>query len=111
LSWRSPVRRTSALIYGERGLIEIEGECVTLTDRSGGSEDLSAADIADDSYHSAWFAGMAADFERAVIEGAQSRLAKRNLEEARATLSVIIAARESASNRSAEIKIPAIAGI
>ena len=111
LSWRSPVRRTSALIYGERGLIEVEGERVTLTDRSGGSLDLSAADIADDSYHSAWFAGMAADFERAVIEGAQSPLAKLNLEEARATLSVIVAARESASNDSAEIKIPAIAGI
>ena len=72
LSWRAPVRRTSALIYGERASIEIEGDRVMLTDRSGKVEDLSVAEIADDSYHSAWFDGVAEEFERAVTEGTDS---------------------------------------
>ena len=71
LSWRSPVRRTSALIYGEHASLEIEGDRVLLTDRAGKVEDLSVADIADDSYHSAWFAGVAEEFEQAVSRGNQ----------------------------------------
>ncbi|HYL58761.1 MAG TPA: Gfo/Idh/MocA family oxidoreductase [Candidatus Acidoferrales bacterium] len=105
LSWRSAVRKTSALIEGEKGSIEIDGERVTLTDRAGGSADLSVPDMADDSYHSAWFAGVAEDFERAVTEGPESATARLNLEEARAALSVIAAARESSSIGSAEIKL------
>src|SRR5260370_15449520 len=69
LSWRAPVRRTSALIYGELASLEIEGDRVLLTDRSGKVEDLSVADMADDSYHSAWFAEVAQEFEQAVAEG------------------------------------------
>jgi predicted dehydrogenase len=95
LSWRAPVRRTSALIYGERGCIEIEGDRVTLTDRTGAAEDLSVADVADDSYHSAWFGAMAAEFERAVTEGTNSRIARSNLVEARTAIALIEAARES----------------
>ncbi len=106
LSWRSPVRRTSALIDGEKGSIEIEGERVTLTDHSGGSEDLSTPDIADDSYHSAWFAGVAEDFERAVTEGFESATASLNLEEARAALRMIVSARESSSHGSTEVNWP-----
>ena len=98
LSWRAPVRRTSALIYGERGCIEIEGDRVTLTDRTGAAEDLSVADVADDSYHSAWFGAMAAEFERAVTEGTNSSIARGNLVEARTAIALIEAARES--NRS-----------
>jgi predicted dehydrogenase len=105
LSWRARARKTSALIEGEKGSIEIEGERVTLTDHAGRSEDLSAPDIADDSYHSAWFAGVAEDFERAVREGSESATARLNLEEARATLRVIVAARESSSDGSTEIKL------
>ena len=57
LSWRAPNRRTSAAIEGSGGAIMIEGDRVTLTTRDGATEDLSVADIPDDSYHSAWFAG------------------------------------------------------
>jgi predicted dehydrogenase len=99
LSWRAPVRRTSALIYGERGCIEIEGDRVTLTDRTGAAEDLSVADVADDSYHSAWFGAMAADFERAVTEGTNSPVARSNLVEARTAIVLIGAARESNRSR------------
>jgi predicted dehydrogenase len=105
LSWRAPVRRTSAVIFGERGCVEIEGERVILTDRSGKVEDLSVADIADDSYHSAWFAGVAEEFERAVTEGTSSPVARRNLAEARLALMLIDAARRSSSSGGIEINL------
>jgi len=106
LSWRAPVRRTSAVIYGARGCIEIEGDRVTLTDRTGAAEDLSVADVADDSYHSSWFGGMAAEFERAVTEGTNSPIAKGNLVEARAALALIEAARRSSIHKSIAIDLP-----
>jgi predicted dehydrogenase len=106
LSWRAPVRRTYALIYGEFASLEIEGDRALLTDRSGTTEDLSVADIADDSYHSAWFAGVAEEFEQAVTEGTNSPLAKRNLDEARVALMLIDAARKSSMNAGIEIHLP-----
>ncbi|MGC2445827.1 Gfo/Idh/MocA family protein, partial [Candidatus Binatus sp.] len=105
LSWRAPVRRTSALIYGERASLEIEGDRVLLTDRAGKVEDLSVADIPDDSYHSAWFGGVAEEFERAVAEGTNSRTAKRNLDEARVALMLIDAARKSSISNGIEINL------
>jgi len=105
LSWRAPVRRTSAVIYGERACIEIEGDRVTLTDRLGKVEDLSVADMADDSYHSAWFGGVAEEFERAVSEGADSSIARRNLAEARVALMLIDGARKSSGNGGIETNL------
>ena len=62
----------SAKLYGSEAALEIDGDRVMLTARSGTSEnlseDLSPAPEADDSYHSAWFAGVAAEFERAVYQ-------------------------------------------
>ena len=106
LSWRAPVRRTSALIYGERASLEIEGERVTLTDRSGTVEDLTVPDIADDSYHAAWFGAVAAEFEQAVAEGTDSPIALSNLAEARVSLVLIDAARQSATRDGVEIRLP-----
>jgi len=105
LSWRAPLRRTSAVIYGERGCIEIEVDRVTLTDRTGAVEDFSVADVADDSYHSAWFGAMAADFELAVTEGTNSPIARRNLVESRTALSLIDAARRSSIHNGAAIDL------
>jgi predicted dehydrogenase len=105
LSWRAPVRRTSAVIYGERGCIEIEGDRVTLTNRKGAIEDLSVADAADDSYHSAWFGAMAADFIGAVAAGPRSPIVRENLAEARGSLALIEASRESALSGSLAVKI------
>ena len=106
LSWRAPVRRTSALVYGDRASLEIEGERVTLTDRSGTVEDLSVADVADDSYHAGWFGAVAAEFEQAVAEGTDSPIALRNLAEARISLALIDAARQSATRDGVEISLP-----
>ena len=106
LSWRAPVRRTSALIYGELGCIEIEGDRVTLTDRDGKSEDLSLPDVADDSYHPAWFGGVAEEFEQAVAEGPDSMVARLNLAEASSSLKLIVAARESSAQNGAAVPIP-----
>jgi predicted dehydrogenase len=105
LSWRAPVRRTSALIYGELASLEIEGDRVLLTDRSGTTEDLSVPDIADDSYHSAWFEGVAAEFELAVTEGTGSALAQRNLTETRVALMLIDAARKSSMSAGLEMHL------
>ena len=97
LSWRAPVRRTSTVLYGDRAMLEIEGDRVILTERSGHVDELSVQDAPDDSYHSAWFGKMAEDFERAIAAGAGSPVAARNLLEARTALSLIVAARESSS--------------
>ncbi len=64
LSWRAPVRRTSAIICGERGEIEIDADRVILTERGKSAEDLSEPDLADDSYHPAWFGGVAAEWRK-----------------------------------------------
>ncbi|MHB8382422.1 MAG: Gfo/Idh/MocA family protein, partial [Candidatus Binataceae bacterium] len=106
LSWRGPARKTSALIYGELGMLEIEGERVTFTDRSGHIEELPVIDIPDDSYHCAWFAGMAEEFERAVSAGPGCSAVRVNLAEARAALALTLAARSSASTEGASIRIP-----
>ena len=97
LSWRSPVRRTSAVIYGEHGMLEIEGERVVLTSRSGTSEIHPIEDMPDDSYHSAWFAGMAADFERAIAEGPNGPTVRENRAEIKSALALIEGARRSSA--------------
>jgi predicted dehydrogenase len=104
LSWRSPVRRTRAMLYGSEAALEIEGDRAILTARSGRSEDFSAAPEIDDSYHSAWFAGIAADFERAVREGVGSSIAVENLAEARAALALTLGALESSQQSSVLVK-------
>jgi predicted dehydrogenase len=109
LSWRSPVRRTRAMLYGSEAALEIDGDRVTLTARSGKSEDVSPTPEPDDSYHSAWFAGMAADFERAVREsiegGVKSATAAENLAEARAALVLTVGAQESSRLGGSRVKI------
>jgi predicted dehydrogenase len=96
LSWRSPVRRTSAVIYGADAMLEIEGDRIVVTNRSGISEDHSVIDMPDDSYHSAWFAGMAADFERAIEEGIDGPTMRENQAEIRTAIALTEGARRSA---------------
>ena len=105
LSWRAPVRRTRAMLYGSEGALEIEDGRVILTARSGTSEDLSPAPEADDSYHCGWFAGMAADFERAMREGPAAALAAENLAEARTALMLTLGAQESSRNGGSQVKL------
>jgi len=106
LSWRAPVRRTRAMLYGSEGALEIEDGHVVLTARSGRSEDLSPALEADDSYHSTWFAGMAADFEQAIRNGAAlGDPAMENLAETRAALALTLGAQESGRQGSIQVKL------
>ncbi len=105
MSWRAPVRRTSASLYGERAALEIEGDRLILTERGGRTEDLSVVDAPDDSYHSAWFAGVAAEFEQAIGEGPGSAAALRNIREVSTALRLIEAARESSARTGAEIAL------
>lgn len=94
LSWRAPVRRTSATLYGDEGLLEIEGNRIFLTARSGKVEDLSVSDAPDDSYHSAWFGNLAAEFE-CLVTGSNKQTGAANLAEAKAALAMTLAARKS----------------
>jgi len=103
MSWRAAVRRTSALISCEGGSLEVESDRVILTGRGGASEELPIADIPDDSYHSAWFAGVAEQFEAAINAGPASPAPRTNLAEARAALAIILASRESSSKGGAQV--------
>ncbi len=106
LSWHAPERRTSARIVGERGRLEIEGDRVLLVDDSGkAADDVSVADAPDDSYHSAWFGGVAAEFEAALRSGPASEVARRNRAEARNCMATIEAARLSATQGGAKLQI------
>jgi predicted dehydrogenase len=105
LSWRAPVRRTRAMIYGSEAALEIEDRRIILTGRSGNAEDLSVDGEPDDSYHSAWFAKVAGDFEQAVGEGANSPLAVQNLTEAQAALGLMLGARESHRQGGTTVKL------
>ncbi|HVC43396.1 MAG TPA: Gfo/Idh/MocA family oxidoreductase [Candidatus Binataceae bacterium] len=105
LSWRSPVRRTSAMIYGAEAMLEIEGDRIALTDRSGASEDLSVSDLPDDSYHAAWFAGMAADFERAIDAGCDGSIVGENRAEVRAAVALTEGSMRSAEAAGARVPI------
>jgi predicted dehydrogenase len=95
LSWRAGVRRTSASIVGDRATLEIEGDSIRL--KEGASEqDLSVVDAPDDSYHSAWFGALAAEFAAAIALGGGA-IMETNLAEARSALGVILEARASAA--------------
>jgi predicted dehydrogenase len=97
LTWGAPARRTAAVIVGTAGLLEIEGDKVLLTERSGSSTDYSIEDDPDDSYHPAWFKLAAADYERALNEGTSAEIARVNHDEAAAALRLTIAAFRSAA--------------
>ena len=107
LSWRAEQRRTHATIVGTSGSLEIGSERLFLTQRQRPSEELLVDDIPDDSYHSAWFSGVAAEFESAISEGPNSSIARYNLAEARTALALCVAARVSAKNRGSQTDIAA----
>lgn len=105
LSWRAPVRRTSAMLYGSAGMLEIEENRVILYPRTGAPKDLSVADAADDSYHPSWFSGAAAEFVQAVRTGPSTTAAQSNLLEAKYALALIIAARQSDAQQGSSISL------
>jgi hypothetical protein len=92
-------------MYGEQAILEIEGDRVLLTDRSGKSEDHSVTDMPDDSYHSAWFGGIAAEFERAIGEGADGPTVGENQAEVRSALALTEGARRSAADGKRAINV------
>ncbi len=107
LSWRAAARRTSAVITGERGALEIENDRIILIDGCGNRSAMPVSDIPDDSYHSSWFSGIASLFVEAVTRGSDSEPAITNLDEARNALISIISARHSAKNDGVAVTISA----
>lgn len=108
LSWRAGTRCTSAVIHGSAGTLRIEENHLSLTARSGLVEHYSVVDAIDDSYHPTWFAGMAAEFERAIAEGPDGAIARNNLAEAQAAMELIVAARESSQHRGVSVALQPI---
>ncbi|MBV8357835.1 MAG: Gfo/Idh/MocA family oxidoreductase [Deltaproteobacteria bacterium] len=96
LMWGAPVRRTTAVIVGTAGLLEIEGDKILLTEHPGRSTDCSVTDIPEDSYHAPWFMAAAADYERVLNQGRDAELALVNLHEAVTALTLTRAAQQSA---------------
>jgi predicted dehydrogenase len=109
LSWRAPVRRTSALLYGGEGILEIEDNAIRLTGRSGVSEDLSVVEEPDNSYHPAWFAALAQEFEEAIAQGPQGQIARRNQREAATALAMLNAAKASHAAAEAPVALATLA--
>jgi len=107
LSWRARERRTYATIVGTNGSLEVGSERLVLNEAHKPCLEFSVHDIPDDSYHAAWFSGVAASFESAISEGPDSTIARANLLEARTALAVIVAARVSAKNRGFKTDIEA----
>jgi len=97
LSWRAPARRTSAMLYGDQGMLEIEGSSVRLATRTGVSEELAVVEEPDNSYHPAWFAALAQEFEVAIAQGPQGPIARQNQSEATTALAMLEAAKASHS--------------
>lgn len=97
LTWGAPVRRTTALILGTTGLVQIDGNRIHFEDASRETVDHSVTGEAEDSYHRSWFEAAAADYERALMEGPQSALARVNLDEAATTVALMVAASQSAA--------------
>lgn len=105
LSWRATVRRTTAAIFGADGALEIDGDRLLLTDRSGKFEDHAVAGPPDDSYHAAWFVKMAAEFLDAIARGRSGAVAAGNLAEAKSAVRAIAAARRSAASDGVPIRL------
>jgi predicted dehydrogenase len=97
LSWDSPVRRTTTMIVGNTGLLEIDGEKILLTERSGRFADYSVIEAREDSYHAPWFIAAAVDYEQVLKLGPHAELARANLREAATALTLTNAARRSAA--------------
>ncbi len=97
LSWIADRRATTAVLEGDAASVEIDGDRLTLTTLATGRRStFTVEDAPDDSYHRAWFAGVAEEFERAIATGPASAGARQNLREVRIALDLIAAARASA---------------
>src|SRR5579885_30976 len=108
LSWRAPARRTSAMLYGDAGMLEIEGGAIRLTSRAGGVEDLSVTEEAENSYHPTWFAALAREFETAIAQGPRGALAEQNQREAATALAMLEAAKASHNSGGRSISLPTL---
>jgi predicted dehydrogenase len=102
LSWRSAVRRTCAMLHGDRGLLYIDVDRVVLTSRDGSIEDHSVVDAPDDSYHRPWFADLTTLFLDAIAEGPDGPLVRRNQAEVRFALAATAAAHASDAGKGAK---------
>jgi predicted dehydrogenase len=107
LTWGVAARRTTMVVVGTGGLLEIDGERILLTERSGHSADYSVIDTPEDSYHASWFEAAAVDYEQVLHLGSYAELAHLNLREAAAALRLILGVRRSAAQdgRTVALKI------
>ena len=108
LTWGAPVRRTTMMVVGTSGLLEIEGDRIFLTERRGGFADYSVTDTPDDSYHASWFEAAAVDYESVLNQGPRAEMARVNLDEVTTALMVTSAARRSAAQDGRAVELAAM---
>ena len=99
MTWRSPFRSNSALVVGERGVVEVRDESVELRARE---DDLERFDFRDKlsagSAHPEWFARMLADYLPA-LSGEKCAVAAGNLAESRFCAEALGRVREASAPR------------
>ena len=63
LTWRSPVRKNYAAVYGEKGIIEVQDSDVVLETKEGGRTVFATGEkLSGGSAHPTWMAGLLDDF-------------------------------------------------
>ncbi len=94
LTWRSPVRKNLALVYGDRGLITVRDSAVVLETRDAPPQVFETGEkLSGGSAHPQWMAGTLKDFLGAMAGGPERA---QNAEEARACVLLTEAGYKSA---------------
>jgi predicted dehydrogenase len=105
LSWRAPVRRTTALVYGDDALLELTMDQAVLTARTGEITRTVFSELPDDSYHADWFAAVGGEVVRAIQIRKGFHACCENLSEARNALGMMRGAIASDQARGATVAL------
>lgn len=102
LSWKSPVRKNTAAIYGDKGLLLFNDNNIVLESQDGKKEIKFETGLSQGSAHPEWMTSLLGDFLEE-LEKPEIRLA--NLKEAETCLKLIKGALKSHSNNYSAIEI------
>ncbi|NLO90363.1 MAG: Gfo/Idh/MocA family oxidoreductase [Elusimicrobia bacterium] len=106
LTWKSPLRRNSVLVYGDRALLEINDDAVVLQSPDGSRREFATGDkLSGGSAHPEWMARLLDEFESEVADQARRGA---NLQEALWCASLLECGYRSAkANKMIRLETPA----
>ncbi len=102
LSWKSPVRKNSAVIYGDKGLLLFNDNNIILENEDGKEEIKFETGLSQGSAHPEWMTSLLGDF---LEELENPDIRSTNLKEAETCLKLIKGALKSHSNNYSAITI------